>query len=181
MIVAHEYIYEQKNYAFSFIPRTGACLLLAICNTRVLFHTAPLHCLRMHDVFGQRDLTTKTCCKVWTHETHCCFTRHVPRRVPRPCLCTTGVMQSRTDNLLAATRAAEAATQQTHCSCTRHVPRRVPCPCPCTTGVMKSRTDHLLAATRAAEAATQEAHYSCTRDVPRRVPCPCLCTTSVMK
>ena len=155
--------------------------MLAICNTRVLFHTAPLRCLRMHDVFGQRHLTTETCYKVWTHETHCCSTRHVPRRVPRPCPCTTGVMESRTNYLLAATRVAEAATQQTHCSCTRHVPRRVPCPCLCTTGVMKSRTNHLLPATRAAEAATQETHCSCTRHVPRCVPRPCPWTTSIMK
>ena len=75
-----------------------------------------------------------------TQETHCSCTRHVPRRVPRPCPCTIGVMKSRTDHLSAVTHAAEAATQETHCSCTRHVPRRVPRPCPCTTGVMKSRT-----------------------------------------
>ena len=70
--------------------------MLAISNRRVLFHIAPSHCLCMHDVFGQRHLTTETCCKVWTQETHCSCTRHVPRRMPRPCLCTTGVMQSRT-------------------------------------------------------------------------------------
>ena len=108
----------------------------------------------MHDVFGQRHLTIETCCKVWIHETHCCSTRHVPRRVPRPCPCTTSVMKSRTDHLLEATRAAEVATQETHYSCTRHIPRRVPRPCPCTTGVMKSRTDHLSAAVRAAECRT---------------------------
>ena len=155
--------------------------MLAISNRRVLFHIARLHCLCMHDVFGQRHLTTKTCCKVWIHETHCCSTRHVPRRVPRPCPCTTSVMKSRIDHLLEATRVAEVATQETHCSCTRHVPRSVPRPCPCTTGVMKSRTDHLLAATRAAEAATQETHCNCTRHVPRRVPLPCPSTASLMK
>ena len=90
-----------------------------------------------------------------TQETHCSCTRHVPRRVPRPCPCTTGVMKSTTDHLFAVTPAAEAATQETHCSCTRHVPRRVPRPCPCTTGVMKSTTNHLFAVTHAAEAATQ--------------------------
>ena len=118
--------------------------MLAICNTRVLFHIAPLRYLRMHDVFGQCHLTTETCCKVWTHETHCCSTRHVPRRLPRPCPCTTSVTKSTTDHLSTATRAAEAATQETGCSCTRHVPRRVPRPCPCTTGVMKSRTKHYI-------------------------------------
>ena len=125
-----------KNYAFFFITHIGACLLLAISNRRVLFHIAPLRCLRMHNVFGQRHLTTKTCCKVWTHEAHCCSTRHIPRRVPRPCPCTTSVMKSRTDHLLVGKRAAEAATQQTHCSCARHVPRCVPRPCPCTTSVI---------------------------------------------
>ena len=155
--------------------------MLAISNRRVLFHIAPSHCLRMHDVFGQRHLTTETCYKVWTHETHCSCTRHVPRRVPRPCPCTTGVMKSRTDHLLAATRAAEVATQETHCSCTRHVPRRVPRPCPCTPGVMKSTTDHLSAITHAAEATAQRTHCSCTRHVPRRLPRPCPCTIDVMK
>ena len=120
--------------------------MLAISNRRVLFHITPSRCLRMHNLFGQRHLTTETCCKVWTQETHCSCTRHVPRRVPRPCPCTTGVMKSTTEPLSAVTHAAEAATQETHCSCTRHVPRRVPRPCPCTTGVMKSRTDHLLSA-----------------------------------
>ena len=105
-------------------------MLLAMSNRRVLFHIAPSRCLCMHDVFGQRHLTTETCCKVWTQETHCSCSRHVPRRVPRPCPCTTGVMKSRTNHLFAITHAAEAATQETHCSCTRHVPRHVPCPCP---------------------------------------------------
>ena len=83
----------------------------------------------------------------------CSCTRHIPRRVPRPCPCTTGVMKSTTDHLSAVTHAAEAATQETHCCCTRHVPRRVPRPCPCTTGVMKSRTDHFISSdTHAAEA-----------------------------
>ena len=59
-----------------------------------------------------------------TQETHCSCTRHVPRRVPRPCPCTTGVMKSRTDHLSAVTHAAEAATQERHTavalgSCTR--------------------------------------------------------------
>ena len=155
--------------------------MLAISNRRVLFHIAPLHCLHMHNVFGQRHPTTEICCKVWTYKTHCYSTRHVPRRVPRPCPCTTSAMKSRTDNLLAAAHAAEAATQERHYSCTRHVSRSMPRPCLCTTGVMKSRTDHLLAATRAAEAATQETHCSCTRHVPMRMPRPCPSTTSVMK
>ena len=43
-----------------------------------------------------RNENTETCCKVWTYETHCYSTRHVPRRVPCPCLCTTSVMKSRT-------------------------------------------------------------------------------------
>ena len=117
----------------------------------------------MHNLFGQRHLTTETCCKVWTQETHCSCTRHVLRHVPRPCPCTTGVMKSRTDPLSAVTHAAEAATQETGYSCTRHVPRRVPRPCPCKTGVMKSTTDHLSTVAHAAEAATQETHCSCTR------------------
>ena len=89
---------------------------------------------------------------------------HVPRRVPRPCPCTTGVMKSTTDHL---SEAAEAHRRQA-----AHT-------CPCTTGVMKSTTDHLSAVTHAAEAATQETHCSCTRHVPRRVPRPCPCTTNV--
>ena len=65
--------------------------------------------------------------------------RHVPRRVPRPCPCTTGVMKLRTDHLFAVTHAAEVATQETHCSCTGHVPRRMPRPCPCTRDVPSSQ------------------------------------------
>ena len=143
--------------------------MLAICNRRLLFCIAPLHCLCAY-VFGQhhaalvtpgtkatphgrtlavcqatclmhapaqpRNGNTETCCKVWTHETHCCSTRHVPRSVPRPCPCTS-VMKSRTYHFSAVTHAAKATTQETHCSCTRHVPRRVPRPCPCIIGVMK--------------------------------------------
>ena len=101
--------------------------------------------------------------------------------MPRPCPCTTGIMESRADHLSAVTHAVEAATQETHCSCTWHVPRRVPRPCPCTTGVMKSRTNHLSAVMHAAEAATQETHCNCTRHVPRRTSRPCPCTTGVMK
>ena len=79
-----------------------------------------------------------------TQETHCSCTRHVPRRVPRPCPCTTDVMKSKTDHFSAVTHAAEATTQETHWSCTRHVPRRVTRPCPRTTSVMKSRTKHYI-------------------------------------
>ena len=50
-----------------------------------------------------------------TQETHCNCTRHVPRRVPRPCPCTIGVMKSRTDYLSALTHAAEATAHETHC------------------------------------------------------------------
>ena len=34
--------------------------------------------------------------KATAHEIHCCCTRHIPRRVPRPCPCTISVMKSRT-------------------------------------------------------------------------------------
>ena len=124
------------------VQERACCLLLA--SRRVLFHIAPSRCLPMHDVFGQRHLTTETCCKVWTQETHCSCTRHVPRRVPRPCPCTTGVMKSTTHHLCAVTHAAETMAQETHCSCTRHVPRRMSRPCPCTTGVMKSTTEAFI-------------------------------------
>ena len=119
-----------------------------------------------------------------TQETHCSCTRHVPRRVPRPCPCTTGVMKSTTDHLSAITHAAE----RRHCSCTgRHTAvahlgtyqGAVPRPCPCTTGVMKSTTDHLSAVTHAAEATAQKTHCSCTRHVPRRVPRPCPCSNAL--
>ena len=50
--------------------------------------------------------------------------RHVPRRVPRPCPCTTSVMKSTTDHLSAVSMQQRAATQvETHCSCTRHKAR----------------------------------------------------------
>ena len=74
-----------------------------------------------------------------TQETHCSYTRHVPRRAPRPCPCTTGVMKSTTDYLSALTHAAEATAHETHCCYTRHVPRHVPCPYRCTTDFNKIR------------------------------------------
>ena len=60
---------------FFFIRRKGAYLLLAICSKRVLFYAAPLRYLRKHDICGERHLTIETCCKVWTHQTHCCSTQ----------------------------------------------------------------------------------------------------------
>ena len=103
----------------------------------------PVH-NRCNEINNRSFIAVTHAAEAATQETHCSCTRHVPRRVPRPCPCTTGVMKSTTDHLSAVTHAAEAATQETHCSCTRHVPRRVPRPCPCTTGVMKSTTNHLL-------------------------------------
>ena len=96
-------------------------------------------------IYARTEINNRSCTRAAeaaTQETHCSCTRHVPRRVPRPCPCTTGVMKSTTDHLSTVTHAAEAATQETHCSCTRHVPRRMPRPCPYRTGVMKSRKKH---------------------------------------
>ena len=36
-----------------------------------------------------------TRCKLWTHDTHCFTTRHVPKHLPRPCMCTTGIIKHR--------------------------------------------------------------------------------------
>ena len=72
-----------------------------------------------------------------TQETHCSCTRHVPRRVPRPCPCTIGVMKSRIDHLSAVTHATEATAQETHCCYTRQVPRHVPRLCLCTANILK--------------------------------------------
>ena len=72
-----------------------------------------------------------------TQETHCCCTRHVPRRVPRPCPCTAGDQEI--DHLSALTHAAEATAHKTHYCCTRHVPRHVPRPWRCTADFNKIR------------------------------------------
>ena len=71
-----------------------------------------------------------------TLETHYSCTRHVPRRVPHPCPCTTSVMKSRTDHFSALTHAIEATAQETNCCCTRHIPRRLPRPCPFIAGII---------------------------------------------
>ena len=104
----------------------------------------PVHS-RCNEINKDHSLAARPAAEAATQLTHCSCTRHVPRRVPRPCPCTTGVMKSTTNHLFAITPTAKAATQETHCSSTRHVPRRVPRPCPCTTDVMKSTTNHLFA------------------------------------
>ena len=118
-------------------------------------------------------------------KTHCSCTRHVPRRVPRPCPCTTGVMKSRTDHLSAAEATAQkhshacnrggdtGDTLQLHKARTKARASSMPVHNRC--NEIKNRSFI------AAEAATQQTHCSCTRHVPRRVPRPCPCTTGVMK
>ena len=59
---------------------------------------------------GTNHLSTVThAAEAATQETHCSYTRHVPRRVPHPCPCTIGVMKLRTNHLSAVMHAAEAA------------------------------------------------------------------------
>ena len=148
---------------------TRDTLLLHKARTKARASSMPVHSRR--HVINNKTLHLSAvthAVETTTQETHYSCTRHVPRRVPRPCPCTTGVMKSKTDHLSAVTHVAEGTIQETHCSSTRHVPRRMPRPCPCTTGVMKSKTDHLSAVTHAAKATTQETHCSSTRHVPRR-------------
>ena len=171
-MVVHEYIYVQKIYAFPFIPHRRACLLLAICNRRLLlFHIAPLCCLRVYNVFGQCHPAPVTPATKATP--HVAYTGHVPSRMP--CACPRPTKKSKHSRTCCKLR-----TYETHCYCTRHVPRRVPHPCLCTTSVMKSRTNHFSALTDAVEATAQETNCCCTRHVPRRVPRPCLFTTGVI-
>ena len=153
---------------------TGDTLLLHKARTKARASFMPVHnkCNEIKNK-TQHLLVVTHAAEATTQETHCSCTRNVPRRVPHPCLCTTGVMKSRANHLSAIMHAAEATTQETHYCCTRHVPSRMPRPCPCTTGVMKSRTDHFSALTHAAEATAQETHCCCTRHVPRRVSHPC--------
>ena len=115
----------------------GDTLQLHKARTKVRASSMPVH-NRCNEIKNKtlHFLAVTHATEATTQETHCNCIRHVPRHVPRPCPCTTGVMKSRTDHFSAVTHAVEATTQETHCSCTRHVPRHMPRPCPFTVGVI---------------------------------------------
>ena len=161
-----------KNYAFPFIPHRRACLLLAICNRRLLFRIAPVRCLCACNIFGQRHPALVTPALKATP--HAAYAGCVPSRMPRACPCPTKkskhrnilqsndtrdtlllhkartkvhassmpmhswhhVINNKTLHLPVVPHAVEVTTQETHCHRTRHVPRRVPRPCPCTASIM---------------------------------------------
>ena len=76
---------------------TRDTLLLHKTCTKACASSMPLHnqCNEIKNI--TKHLSTLThAAKATAHETHYYCTRHAPRRVPRPCLCTTNVMKSRT-------------------------------------------------------------------------------------
>ena len=89
----------------------GDTLLLHKACTKACASSMPVHSRR--HVINNKTLHLSTvthAAEVMTQETHCSCTRHVPRHVPRPCPCTTGVMKSRAYHLSALMHAKEATT-----------------------------------------------------------------------
>ena len=76
---------------------TRDTLLLHKACTKASASSMPVHnqCNEIKNI-TEHLLALTHVAKATTHETHCHCTRHVPRRVPRPCPCTTNVMKSRT-------------------------------------------------------------------------------------
>ena len=150
-----------KNYAFPFIPRCRrACLLLAICNKRLLFHIARVRCLCAYNIFGQRHIapvTPKT--KATPHAASIGYVAsRMPRACPRP------TKKSKHWNMLQSKDTRD--TLLLHKACTKAHASSMP-----VHGlryIIINKTLHLSAVTHAAEAMTQETHCWCTRHVPRR-------------
>ena len=72
----------------------GDTLQLHKARTKVRASSMPVH-NRCNEIKNktQHLLAVTDAAEVTTQETLCSCTRHVPRRVPRPCPCTTGVMK----------------------------------------------------------------------------------------
>ena len=154
-----------------------AQLLVAICNTRLLFHITRACCFFACNDSGQRNLSPITHAKMAT--TPAAFTRHLPKCIPRPCLCTTNTIKdwhvlqthdtrhtrheykAHTKALASSmpmhNRHIETLERSTnswhmkHGLSTRRVPRSVPRPCPYKTDFNKIRyiTEKLSAFTHA--------------------------------
>ena len=76
---------------------TQDTLLLHKASTKAHASSMPVHsqcCVIINKTLHLSVVTHEA--KATTQETHCWCTRHVPRRVPRPCPLTTSVMKSRT-------------------------------------------------------------------------------------
>ena len=143
----------------------GTCLVHAPCTASILKRSQLAH----------RNIGT--CYKLMTLDACGWSTRHVPRRLPCPCLCTTNFNKMKYINrkfisILTCNKGHERR------GVTRHVPRRVHRPCLCISGFNKIRyiTENLSAFTHATKATT---HAAFTRHVPRRVPRSCPCTAYV--
>ena len=124
-----------SSHACSRDDDTGDTLQLHKASTKARASSMPVH-NRCNEIKNRSLSALMHAAEATTQETHCSCTRHVPRRVPHPCLCTTGVMKSRTNHLSTLTHAAEATAHERHYCCTRHVPRRVARICPCTAGII---------------------------------------------
>ena len=141
-----------SSHACSRGDDTGDTLELHKARTKARASSMPVH-NRCNEIKNKtlHLLAVTHAAEATTQETHC--TRHVPRRVPRPCPCTTGVMKSRTDifqqsrmhrgdntgdtlELHKARTKARASSMPVHNRCNE----------------IKNKTLHLLAVTHAAEA-----------------------------
>ena len=84
------------NHACSRNHGTEDTLQLHKARTKAHASSMPVH-NRCNEIKNkaQHLLEATHAAEAMTQETHCSCTRHVPRRVPRPCPCATGVLKSR--------------------------------------------------------------------------------------
>ena len=94
---------QQQNTTFISIDActrdddTRDTLLLHKAHTKARASSMPVH--SRHHVIINKTLHLSAithAAEATTQETHCSYTRHVPRCMPHPCPCTIGVMKSRT-------------------------------------------------------------------------------------
>ena len=96
----HNRCNEIKNRSFISIhacsrgDATGDTLQLHKACTKVRASSMPMHnrCKEIKNIIEHLSALTHAA-KATAHETHCCYTRHVPRRGPCPCPCIAGVLK----------------------------------------------------------------------------------------
>ena len=149
--------------------------MAVVCNTRLFFHITTASCFFPGNDFGQNNpsLVTHTTVAI----VHVAHTRHVPRRMHHPCLCTTSMFKMLATNIFKCAQPAysnigtccKLTAHNARSSSTRHIPRRLPHPWPCTIGVIKIKyiTKNSSPLTYTRKAATDTAD---TRPILRRVP-----------
>ena len=90
-----------SSHACSRGDDTRDTLQLHKAHTKARALSMPIHNQRHVIINKTLHLSAVThAAEATTQETHCCRTRHVPRRVPRRCPCKTSVIKSRTKHYI---------------------------------------------------------------------------------